>query len=102
MTLLLVGIVAVILVILVAAFLTFRRGQDDDQDEPGCRWTVRDRVRSAGRDGHWRHGAPGTLSRHGGQTTGSAATTVPSRRMPTGVPGAASAIKAVTAVILPA
>ena len=54
MTLLLVGIVAVILVILVAAFLTFRRGQDDDQDEPGSRWTVRDRVRSAGRDGHWR------------------------------------------------
>src|SRR6202049_840720 len=57
MTLLLVGIVAVILVILVAAFLTFRRGQDDDQDEPGGRWTVRDRVRSAGRDGHWRGSA---------------------------------------------
>jgi hypothetical protein len=57
MTLLLVGIVAVILVILVAAFLTFRRGQDDDQDEPGGRWTVRDRVRSAGRDGHWRSSA---------------------------------------------
>ena len=55
MTLLLVGIVAVILVILVAAFLTFRRGQDDDQEESGGgRWTVRDRVRSAGRDGHWR------------------------------------------------
>jgi hypothetical protein len=55
MTLLLVGIVAVILVILVAAFLTFRRGQDDDEEEPGGgRWSVRDRVRSAGRDGHWR------------------------------------------------
>jgi hypothetical protein len=57
MTLLLVGIVAVILVILVAAFLTFRRGQDDDQGEPGGRWAVRDRVRSAGRDGHWRTSA---------------------------------------------
>jgi hypothetical protein len=54
MTLLLVGIVAVILVILVAAFLTFRRGQDDDHDEAGGRWAFRDRVRSAGRDGHWR------------------------------------------------
>jgi len=60
MTLLLVGIVAVILVILVAAFLTFRRGQDDDHDEAGGRWALRDRVRSAGRDGHW----PGT--RHPG------------------------------------
>ncbi len=48
MTLLLVGIVAVILVILVAAYLTFRRGQDDDQDETGGRWAVR------GPDGHWR------------------------------------------------
>src|ERR1022692_2832360 len=57
MPLLLVGIVAVILVILVAAFLTFRRGQDDDQDEPGGRWAVRDRVRSAGRGGHWRNPA---------------------------------------------
>src|SRR5450755_3247691 len=54
MTLLLVGIVAVILVILVAAFLTFRRGQDDDHDEAGGRWALRDRVRSAGRDGHGR------------------------------------------------
>jgi hypothetical protein len=54
MTLLLVGIVAVILVILVAAFLTFRRGQDDDHDESGGRFAFRDRVRSAGRDGHWR------------------------------------------------
>src|ERR1017187_9124504 len=57
MTLLLVGIVAVILVILVAPFLPFRRGQDDDQDEPGGRWAVRDRVRSAGRGGHWRNPA---------------------------------------------
>jgi hypothetical protein len=54
MTLFLVGIVAVILVILVAAFLTFRRAQDDDRDEPGGRWAVGDRVRSAGRDGRWR------------------------------------------------
>src|ERR1035438_7696419 len=52
---LLVGMVDALLVIRVAACLTSRRGQDDDQEEPGGgRWTVRDRGRSAGRDGHWR------------------------------------------------
>ena len=49
MFLLVVGLVAVIIAILVAAFLSMRRGSDDE-DGPVERLSVRDRVRSRGRD----------------------------------------------------
>ena len=49
MFLLVIGLVAVIIAILVAAFLSMRRGSDDE-DGPAGRLTIRDRVRSRGRD----------------------------------------------------
>ena len=49
MFLLVIGLVAVIIAILVAAFLSMRRGSDDE-DGPVERLSMRDRVRSRGRD----------------------------------------------------
>jgi hypothetical protein len=57
MYLLVIGLVAVIIAILVAAFLTLRRRPDDD-DEPDSRPSVRDRARGRGRDDQW-DSAPG-------------------------------------------
>jgi hypothetical protein len=66
MYLLVIGLVAVIIAILVAAFLTLRRRPADD-DEPDSRMPVRDRVRGRGRgrDDRW-DGAP---HRPAGRTT---------------------------------
>jgi hypothetical protein len=52
MYLLVIGLVAVIIAILVAAFLTLRRRPADD-DELDSRPSVRDRVRGRGRDDGW-------------------------------------------------
>ncbi len=52
MLLLVIGLVAVIIAVLVAAFLSMRRGRDDEEDEPGGRLSVRDRMRGRGHDGH--------------------------------------------------
>ena len=54
MLLLVIGLVAVVIAVVVAAFLSMRRGKDDDA-EPDGRLTVRDRVRGRGRsrDPHW-------------------------------------------------
>ena len=65
MYLLVIGLVAVIIAILVAAFLTLRRRPADDEDEPDSRPSVRDRVRGRGRDDRW-DGAP---RRPAGRTT---------------------------------
>jgi hypothetical protein len=65
MYLLVIGLVAVIIAILVAAFLTLRRRPADDEDEPDSRLPVRDRVRGRGRDDRW-EGAP---RRPAGRTT---------------------------------
>ena len=53
MYLLVIGLVAVIIAILVAAFLTLRRRPADDDDELDSRLSVRDRVRGRGRDEAW-------------------------------------------------
>ena len=51
MLLLVIGLVAVIFAVLVAVFLVTRRRGDDD--EPGGRQTVRDRLRGRARDTRW-------------------------------------------------
>ena len=51
MYLLVIGLVAVIVAFLVAAFFSMRRGHDDE-DEPARRPSVRDRIRGRGDDGH--------------------------------------------------
>ena len=51
MLLLVIGLVAVIVAVLVAVFLVMRRRGDDD--EPGGRQTVRDRLHGRGRDTRW-------------------------------------------------
>jgi hypothetical protein len=53
MYLLVIGLVAVIIAILVAAFLTLRRRPADDDDELDPRLSVQDRVRGRGRDDQW-------------------------------------------------
>jgi len=53
MYLLVIGLIAVIIAILVAAFLTVRRRPADDDDGAGSRLSVRDRVRGRGRDDRW-------------------------------------------------
>ena len=76
MFLLVIGLVAVIIAILVAAFLSMRRGSDDE-DGPVERLSMRDRVRSRGRDrdARWEDAdAPPPARRAGGREP------VPSRR----------------------
>ncbi|HXF20458.1 MAG TPA: hypothetical protein VN597_08375, partial [Streptosporangiaceae bacterium] len=65
MYLLVIGLVAVIIAILVAAFLTLRRRPADDEDEPDSRLSVGDRVRGRGRDDRW----DGASRRPAGRTT---------------------------------
>ena len=67
MYLLVIGLVAVIIAILVAAFLTLRRRPADDDDELDSRLSVRDRVRGRGRDDGW----DSTPRRPAGRTTAS-------------------------------
>ena len=62
MYLLVIGLVAVIVAFLVAAFFSMRRGHDDE-DEPARRPSVRDRIRSRGgdprdRDPRWDSAGP--------------------------------------------
>jgi hypothetical protein len=62
MYLLVIGLVAVIVAFLVAAFFSLRRGHDDE-DEPARRPSVRNRIRSRGgdardRDSRWDSAAP--------------------------------------------
>ena len=62
MYLLVIGLVAVIVAFLVAAFFSMRRGHDDE-DEPARRPNVRDRIRGRGgdardRDPRWDSAAP--------------------------------------------
>jgi hypothetical protein len=64
MYLLVIGLVAVIIAILVAAFLTLRRRPADDDEEADSRLSVRDRVRGRGRDDGW----DSTPRRPGGRT----------------------------------
>jgi hypothetical protein len=52
MILLVVGLVAVIVVVLIAVFLSIRLGRSDEDDEPGLRSNGRDRRRD--QDQHWR------------------------------------------------
>ena len=76
MFLLVIGLVAVIIAILVAAFLSMRRGSDDE-DGPVERLSMRDRVRSRGRDrdARWEDAdAPSPARRAGAREP------VPSRR----------------------
>jgi hypothetical protein len=76
MFLLVIGLVAVIIAILVAAFLSMRRGPDDE-DGPVERLTMRDRVRSRGRDrdARWEDADAPTPARRAGVRE-----PVPSRR----------------------
>ena len=62
MYLLVIGLVAVIVAFLVAAFFSMRRGHDDE-DEPARRPSVRDRIRGRGgdardRDARWDSAGP--------------------------------------------
>src|SRR5215472_19256040 len=67
MILLVVGLVAVIVVVLIAVFLSIRLGRGDENDEPDLRSSGRDRRRD--QDEHWRdrdtRRAPSSGSRGG-------------------------------------
>ena len=52
MILLVIGLVAVIVVVLIAVFLSFKLGRGDEDDEPDVRSGGRDRRRD--QDEHWR------------------------------------------------
>jgi hypothetical protein len=75
MYLLVIGLVAVIIAILVAAFLTLRRRPADDDDELDSRLSVQDGVRGRGRDDGW-DSAP---RRPAGRTTAGGRPVVPRR-----------------------